>query len=367
MSARRMSASPTVARQSGFSLIELMVALVLGLVVIGGVINIFLTNQQASRSNEDLGRLQESSRLSFELMAREIRQAGGNPCGALVTANVLDNSTTSWWANWEQGGTLEGFGAGEAATGIVNIGAGVGERTNNSAAIRVLSGGMFDGVPITAHDAATGVVSLARTNHGFVEGDYVVICDSETAAIAQVTAASSAGVGSITHGLGGASAATSTAPARPGNCSSNLDFPTPVPPGCAGANPKTFDAGGYVTRYSANTWFVGNNARGGTSLFRIGPNDLAPVEVTDGVANMTIEYLTRTNNTMATDWVDATAIAAWVPPAPPPAPAVAPPFAAVVAVRIQLDMQSLNNTGTDQAPLRRQLIHVVNLRNRAVP
>ncbi|MDO9506079.1 MAG: prepilin-type N-terminal cleavage/methylation domain-containing protein [Hydrogenophaga sp.] len=359
MSAHRKHPSPTSARQAGFSLIELMVALVLGLVVVGGVINIFLTNQQASRSNEDLGRLQESSRLSFELMAREIRQAGGNPCGALVTANVLNNAENLWWANWDPRGTLEGFDAGVEATGIVAIGNAEGERTNNSSAIRVLSGGMFDGVPITGHNPATGVVSLATTNHGFVEGDYVVICDGETAAIAQVTASSAAGVGSITHGLGGEVIAGPGVVGRPGNCSSELAFPSGL--NCASSVPKTFAAGGYVTRYSASTWYVGNNARGGTSLFRIGPNDVAPVEVTDGVTNMTIEYLTMSPPPagIAADWVNAAAIGAWVPTA------VAP--AAVVAVRLQLDMQSLNNTGTDQAPLRRQLIHVVNLRNRAAP
>lgn len=353
MSARQSQLSSAPRRQSGFSLVELMVALVLGLVVIGGVINIFLTNQQASRSNEDLSRMQESARLSFELMAREARQVGGNTCGAQVTANVLNNAGTAWWANWNAG-ALQGFAPGVAATGIVAIGAGVGERTNNSDALKILSGGMFNGVPIAAHDAATGVVTLSTLNHGFVAGNYVVICDTESAAIAQVTAASSAGVGSITHAAGGAAAAVANvSPARPGNCSIGINFPT----NCATANSRAFAAGGYVTRYSANTWFVGNNARGRRSLFRIGPDDLAPVEVVEGVVNMTIDYLTFNGTTMANDWVDATAITDWTPTA----------ANQVVAVRLRLDLESITNTGTDQAPLQRQLIHVVNLRNRATP
>ncbi|PZO16178.1 MAG: pilus assembly protein PilW [Burkholderiales bacterium] len=353
MSARYPTPSVRNCRQAGFSLIELMVALVLGLVVIGGVINIFLTNQQSSRSNEDLGRLQESARLSFELMAREVRQSGGNLCGAQVTANVLNiNAGNDWWANWD-GGTLRGYAPTVEATGIVAIGAGVGQRTNNSDALKVLSGGMFNGVPITSHDAATGVVTLATTNHGFAADNYVVICDGESAAIAQATAVSNAGVGTITHGVGGAAAATSTTPARPGNCAIGINFPAP----CATPNSRNFAAGGYVTRYSANTWFVGNNARGGTSLFRIGPDDLVPVEVAEGVINMTIEYLTTNGTVLANDWVDATTITNWTPTA----------ANQVVAVRLQLDLQSLNRTGTDQAPLRRQLIHVVNLRNRATP
>lgn len=355
MTARRSQLAAVPRRQRGFSLVELMVALVLGLVVIGGVINIFLTNQQASRSNEDLSRMQESARLSFELMAREARQVGGNTCGAQVTANVLNNAGASWWANWNAG-ALQGFAPGVAATGIVAIGAGVGERTNNSDALKILSGGMFNGVPIAAHDAATGVVTLSTINHGFVAGNYVVICDTESAAIAQVTAASAAGVGSITHAAGGAVAAVpNVSVGRPGNCSIGINFPTPANCAVSPANSRTFAPGGYVTRYSANTWFVGNNARGRRSLFRIGPEDLAPVEVVEGVVNMTIDYLTFNGTTMANDWVDANAITDWTPTA----------ANQVVAVRLRLDLESTTNTGTDQAPLQRQLIHVVNLRNRA--
>ena len=33
-------------RQAGFSIVELMVALVLGLLLIGGVVNIFMTNHE---------------------------------------------------------------------------------------------------------------------------------------------------------------------------------------------------------------------------------------------------------------------------------------------------------------------------------
>lgn len=353
MSARRTTNPSMLRRQAGFSLVELMVALLLGLVVIGGVVNIFLTNQQSSRSNEDLSRMQESARLSFELMAREARQVGGNTCGAQVTANVLNNAAADWWANWDAG-ALQGFAAGVEATGIVAIGTGVGERTNDSAALKILSGGMFNGVPIAGHDAATGVVTLSTVNHGFVAGNYVVICDTESAAIAQVTAASAAGVGSITHAAGGASAAVpNVSTARPGNCSIGINFPT----NCVTANTRSFAAGGYVTRYSANTWFVGNNDRGGRSLFRVGPDDLAPVEVVEGVINMTIDYVTFNGTTMANDWVDAAAILDWSPAAADQ----------VVAVRLMLDLESTGNTGTDQAPLRRQLIHVVNLRNRVTP
>lgn len=354
MSPSRHARQRALRLQAGFSVIELMVALLLGLVLISGIVNVVLSNQQASRVNEDLGRLQENARVSFELMAREVRQAGGNACGAQVTANVLNGAAALWWANWD-GGVLRGFDGDQDATGIVAKGAAVGERVDDNVtdAITVLSGGMFNGVPIQSHDPATAVVTLSTTNHGFAAGHYVVVCDPNSAAIAQVTAAATAGTGTITHAVGGAAAATPTSPARPGNCSIGLNFPTD----CATPNARAFAAGGYVTRYSANTWFIGNNARGGRSLYRFGPEDPSPVEVAEGVTDMQIDYLTTNGVTLATDWVEADAIADWTPAATDQ----------VIAVRIRLTLESMGNTGTDQGPLRRQLIHVVNLRNRATP
>src|SRR5690606_22126939 len=64
-------------RMAGLSLVELMIALALGLVVSGAAIGVFLANQQTYRSTESIGRIQESARVAFELMAREVREAAG--------------------------------------------------------------------------------------------------------------------------------------------------------------------------------------------------------------------------------------------------------------------------------------------------
>ena len=64
----------------GFTLIELMVAMLLGLIVVGGVISVMLANKRSYRTNEGLAQVQESARTAFELMARDIRQSAGNGC-----------------------------------------------------------------------------------------------------------------------------------------------------------------------------------------------------------------------------------------------------------------------------------------------
>jgi type IV pilus assembly protein PilW len=320
--------------QAGFTIVELLVALVLGVVIIGGVISIFVSNQQAARSNEGLARVQENARVAFELMAREVRQAGGNPCGATTTSNVLSNSLTAWWANWDAG-VLQGFGNTEPATGIVVTGTGSGQRVTGTPAIKVLSGGMFNSVTITAHDPAVAKIDLNIPNHGFDTGDIVVVCDAESAALAQVSSVTTALAGSISH--------KDTAPL---NSIEELGFP----PG----SPKTVAAGGFVTKYTSNLWYVGNNSRGGRSLYRA--NRVSTEEIAEGIVDMQIDYLLRNVSTgnLGNDWVSASAVGGWTNAA----------ANLVVAVRFKLDLESVTAVGTDQAPLRRQLFHVVNLRNR---
>lgn len=90
--------------QRGLTLVELMVAMVLGLLILGGVVSIFLSNRQAFRTSEQLARIQENARTAFELMSRSIREAGAVPCGSnMPVANVLKNASTQWWSNWGDG------------------------------------------------------------------------------------------------------------------------------------------------------------------------------------------------------------------------------------------------------------------------
>ena len=59
--------------QCGLSLIELMVALALGLLVIAAMIQLFAGNRATFASNEALGRVQENGRFSMEIIKRELR------------------------------------------------------------------------------------------------------------------------------------------------------------------------------------------------------------------------------------------------------------------------------------------------------
>ncbi len=60
----------------GFSLVELMVAMVLGIFLIGAVIVTFIAGKAASNDAEDLSRMQENVRIVSEHLIRDLRATG---------------------------------------------------------------------------------------------------------------------------------------------------------------------------------------------------------------------------------------------------------------------------------------------------
>ena len=78
---------------AGFGLIELMIAMVLGLLVLGAAIAIFQSNQRTFEANQGLNRIQENARVAYELMSRDIRAAGGSACSNLAMPDVEHTNT----------------------------------------------------------------------------------------------------------------------------------------------------------------------------------------------------------------------------------------------------------------------------------
>lgn len=74
----------------GFSLIELMIAVVLGAALLFGVIQIFDSNKQSSRLQHAFVEVQEAGRIAADLLARDIRMA--DYWGCTDTSNITDLS-----------------------------------------------------------------------------------------------------------------------------------------------------------------------------------------------------------------------------------------------------------------------------------
>ncbi len=63
-------------QQQGLTLIEIMVALLIGAFLLAGVIKIFIVNKQTYRVQENLSRMQENGRFAMDYLSRYIRLAG---------------------------------------------------------------------------------------------------------------------------------------------------------------------------------------------------------------------------------------------------------------------------------------------------
>ena len=67
-------------RSRGFSLIELMVAMVLGLILSAGIFTVFNGNKQSADLNATMADMQESARFALNQLSSDIRMAGYQGC-----------------------------------------------------------------------------------------------------------------------------------------------------------------------------------------------------------------------------------------------------------------------------------------------
>ena len=204
----------TPSRQAGLTLVELMVALVLGLVVILAVLNIFVSNRETFRVTENLMRIQENARAGFDFMARDVREAGQNPCGTNLVANVVrETGAIPWWADWNNGPII-GVDGSVDRTDIVAFGATTNARVAGTDAVLVIRAEQ-DEQTVTLHSPGDFEMTLKGVT-GLVADDVVLACDMQGAAIFQLGTVST-GLKLINYDPGFAAL----------NCSDKLGYPTP--------------------------------------------------------------------------------------------------------------------------------------------
>lgn len=331
---RRM-ASPRWARSRGFTLIELMIAMLLGLLVIAAAGAIFVSNRQTYVATESLGRVQESARVAFELMARDLREAGGNPCDRrAAVANVIDPAVADWWANWDAG--VLGYAAGASMPGLPS-GTASGERIGSTDAIELKSAHV--GVAVESHtaSAATFQVDTGGPDPGLAAGDLAIVCDYTQASLFQVSGVSGS---TVSHDVGGTSV----------NCTKGLGLPVTCDAGSGTI--YIYPVNSTIAKVSATRWYVGSDGQGGRSLYRQTRRTSAGVareEVVRGVVGMSLTYLVPGN----TEYVAASGVAGTQ-------------WGEVTAVRVVLELQGDDRVGSNGEPITRELAYVASLRNRNI-
>jgi len=83
-----------ITTQAGLSLVELMVAAVISLFMLGGVAQVYFANKSTYRFSSSLSEIQDNARFALDLMNTDIRMAGFWGCASLDpndTENITNN------------------------------------------------------------------------------------------------------------------------------------------------------------------------------------------------------------------------------------------------------------------------------------
>ncbi len=102
-------------RQHGFSLVELLVALTIGLFLVAGILYIYLSTRVSYSTNDAAARVQEDARFAMERLTRDIRMAGYTGCANSL--DILPNMVSgSGVTNFLQGDGIRVFANGTGWT-----------------------------------------------------------------------------------------------------------------------------------------------------------------------------------------------------------------------------------------------------------
>ncbi len=258
----------------GFSLVEILISLVLGLFLMGGIFQVYLSNKQAYRLNDALARLQENGRFAMQFLARDLRLGGFTGCGGRMreVANTLNATADPRFdfAKYVEGHESTGSGWSPA------IDAQVIDSPRSGSDILVVRGAFSDpvqiiGQPNNSADCAAGNASShtadlkVNTTAGLVAGDVVLATDCSHATIFQITNINQGS--NIVHNTGNVVA--------PGNRTKDLQA-------CYAGN-------GHLMKMETRIYYIRDNDRGEPALYRI-RGTAAPEELVEGVEQLQVLY-----------------------------------------------------------------------------
>ena len=113
--------------QQGLSLIELMIALVIGLILVAGLVQVFSASRSAYQMAEGFGRVQENARFALDFLQRDVRMVGHMGCvndeaREFTTPSGFTNSLDTTRPQLDFGTSVQGYEAsGTGTTGTLAI------------------------------------------------------------------------------------------------------------------------------------------------------------------------------------------------------------------------------------------------------
>lgn len=267
---------PPTYNERGFSLLEMMIAMAIGLTLISGAITVFSGSRKSIDLNSALTDIQDSARFAMDTITRDLRMAGFQGCVDINTsaANILAEATptTNYFDTAVRASLVETATTwNPVGPAGFNIPINVAQPVPGTHALSVQfgSGQTYTFQPLGTVDAD---IVLDSPDSALANGDLALISNCQVADIFEVTSATDT---TLQHSSDG-----------------NTDKRLSAPYGLSGTNNMA-----RVMRFEANIYFIGDTSRtngAGDSIFSLYKQTLPytaanrPIEMVEGVANMQI-------------------------------------------------------------------------------
>lgn len=270
----------SIGRQRGLSLVELMVAMVIGVILIGAVLQVFTGSSQTYRLTQANARVQESGRIGLDILSRAIRNAGYYGCAQAISVTNNLRAGPAFNPDFHDIG-----GAGvdmPSDPTVFNAG---------THSLRITGSRSIAAGPTTNQPSVNAAnIQIDNNDDGLAGGDHVLISDCINADVFEIT--------SINTGSGNIRlvANSNVGTGNPGN-----NMSANSPPDCTNPNnclSAEYQAGAQIRRAYSELYFIEDNNQGNPALFLNEGN--GRVELVDNIRDMRFRF--RTAAGAVVDW-----------------------------------------------------------------
>tara|TARA_R110002111_G_scaffold8723_3_gene31413 strand:- start:1612 stop:2655 length:1044 start_codon:yes stop_codon:yes gene_type:complete len=267
-------------KQLGLSLVELMIAITIGIFLTAGLIQLFTSSKATYRVQDNLSRLQENARFAMQIISRDLRMADYAGCKSGSVNDATNNiDTTS--ANYDA--TIHNFTSGIDG---LNGAAGASIALDDSDTLIIINAA-DSGVSVQPPFGPLPSSDITITaGHDFEQGDMILIADCSQADIFQITNDPSGGT-TISHVTGAFNSNPgANQVAEPGNFN-------PLPCSATASEhclSKVYTGEASLYKLTSNTYDIQAGTNGVNALFRNNQ------ELIEGIENMQVLYGEDTDN-----------------------------------------------------------------------
>jgi type IV pilus assembly protein PilW len=287
-------------KQSGFSMVELLVAMVIQFILLAGMVYVYSSSRMMFTVNEQMSRVQENGRYLTDVLLYDIRMAGYSGCRSLseIIPNIIANSPPTFAS------LTDGISVFENGTGWTNPTAFTRVAGTDVITLQSTQG---SGVSLSGNMTADNAnIQISSNPDGLVANDLILISDCSRADLFRASSVSSSGSVTIAH-------------ANNVNTDNKLS--------------KAYGDDAQIMSFDAHTYFIGTGANGEPGFYQHSFNSNTATLLAEGVESLQLLLAEDTSDDQEPDvYVNATAVIDWE---------------AVIGVRVGLLMRSESNVATE--------------------